>query len=243
MAFTKYLAEPSVISFDRRCAKCRNGMDRNGKYCRRCMTGQRMKMFFGALAGAQVAVAAMLLWHPMAPSRPAVVYDTAPPSAVPALATAEAGWQYYDVTDPLINDVTHHARLIAASAGAPAGGISGMLELAVSPHYGTAVVLTFPPVHKSCSANHCEVRAIFDHAPPRQLPFQDISTERASVLMLGDKDSFLADLPDAHDLTIVASLGDKQDTIMSFNVAGFRMKLAALQARIRLASLARPGRG
>jgi hypothetical protein len=241
MAFTRYLAEPSVISFDRRCAKCRNGMDRDGRHCRRCLTGQRLKLFFGAVAGVQVAVAAMFLLQPMTKTRPAIVYDPTPPATIPAVTEARAGWQYYDVTDPLINDVTHHARLIAANAGP--GAVSGMLELAVSPHYGTAVLLTFPPMQKSCGANQCEVRASFDSAGPRKMPFQDISTERASVLMLGDKDDFMADLPNAHDLTIVASLGGKQDTVMTFNVAGFRMKLAALQTRIRLAAAAHIGPG
>jgi hypothetical protein len=216
-------------------------MDRDGRHCRRCLTGERAKLFFGAVAGVQVAVAAVLLLQPMTRTRPAIVYDPTPPAAIPAITGARAGWQYYDVTDPLINDVTHHARLIAAGAGG--GAPSGMLELAVSPHYGTAVLLTFPPVHKSCGATQCEVSASFDSAAPRKMPFQDISTDRASVLMLGDKNDFMAELQDAHDLTIVASLGGKQDTVMTFNVAGLRMKLAALRRRIRLAAAAQTGPG
>ena len=238
MAFTRYLALPSVISFDRRCAKCRSGMDRDGRYCSRCLTGHRFKLFFGALAGVQVAAAAILLLQPHVPSRPAIVSDPSPPSAVPSLAsmTARQGWQYYDVTDPLINDVTHHARLIAASVANAPGAVRGVLELAVSPHYGTSVVLTFPPVRKSCSAAPCEVRAMFDGRAPVKIPFQDLSNDHASVLMLGDKDNFMSKLPSAHDLTIMASFGGAPETVMSFNVAGLHMTLASLQARVRVAA-------
>jgi hypothetical protein len=237
MAFTRYLALPSVISFDRRCAKCRSGMDRDGRYCSRCLTGYRFKLFFGALAGVQVAAAAILLLQPHVPSRPAIVSDPTPPSVVPSITamSARAGWQYYDVTDPLINDVTHHARLIAADGGAE-GRMRGVLELAVSPHYGTSVVLTFPPVRKSCSAAPCEVRAMFDGRAPVKIPFQDLSNDHASVLMLGDKDGFMSKLPSAHDLTIMASFGGAPETVISFNVAGLRMTLASLQARIRMAA-------
>ena len=213
-------------------------MDRDGRYCSRCLTGHRFKLFFGALAGVQVAAAAILLMQSHTPSRPAIVSDPTPPSVVPSLAgmTAREGWQYYDVTDPLINDVTHHARLIAASAMNASGAARGVLELAVSPHYGTSIVVTFPPVRKSCSAAPCEVRAMFDRKAPVKIPFQDLSNDHASVLMLGDKDGFMSKLPAAHDLTIMASFGGAPDTVMTFNVAGLRMTLAALQARVRLAS-------
>jgi hypothetical protein len=188
MAFTRYLAEPSVVTFEQRCAACRQWLNRAGPYCTKCVKNRRLKTFFGTVVAVQLAVAAVLVLHPVDWHVTRPVSETTPPAVIPEM-TPQAGWVYYDVTDPLIGDVTHHARLVAERPLVPEGSVAsaaishGMLELAVSPHYGTAVLLTFPPMKKTCSANACVVQASFDQQPPIKVPFQDISSERASVPM------------------------------------------------------------
>jgi hypothetical protein len=238
MALRRYVSEPDIVSFNHRCVRCRQGLDRDGRYCRRCLRTQRLKIAFGSVAAVQLAALAYVI---MQSAEAAHVVRAAGTQAIVASGKGQSGWLYYDITDPLLADVTHHARLIADNPlppkGAPAvpGAVGGALEVAYSRHYGSTVMVSFPPVRKACGANPCELRAIFDQQPARAMRFDDVSDDRKTVLMLGDGERFIASLAAAHDLTIVASLGAGPDTIISFDVAGFKMTLAALRTRMRLA--------
>ncbi len=239
MALKRYINDGPVISFDSRCVRCRQGMDRDGRYCRRCLKSQRLKLFFGTIAMVQVAAAGFILLQAGTEAH-----------AIPAFASRtaitpknqNAGWLYYDVTDPLIDDVTHHARLIGDNAVAPQGSPAtqgatrGTLEVSYSRHYGRTVMLSFPPVPKACGANPCEVHTIFDHQPASSIPFQDASDSNQTVLLLGDKEAFMASLTKAHDLTIIANLGTGRDNIMTFQVEGYALSLAALGLPFRVAA-------
>ena len=59
------------------------------------------------------------------------------------------------------------------------GAVAGTLEVAVSRHYGTSILLSFPPVQQACAANVCRVMASFDHLPPLPLTYQMSQTTAA----------------------------------------------------------------
>ena len=247
MAFKNYIASQDVVAFDCRCIRCKQGLDREGRYCRRCLRGQRLKLLFGTLAFAQLGVAAFIIMRSADAAR--MVHSEGGHIITVATANNQTGWVYYDVTDPLIEDVTHHARLIAntpqAPKNAPAtpGATGGTLEISASRHYGRAVTITFPLVKQACGANVCALNIIFDKQPPTSTEYHDVSDARTTTIMLTDPSAFLNALANAHDLTVVASLGTDKDTVLIFGVAGFRMKLAALIRQIRAAELGWVARG
>ncbi len=235
MAFTSRHAD---ISYDLRCLVCRAGLDRAGRYCARCLRSRRLKLFFGTLAFAQCAAVAIFV------SQSRGVDRVVPSDGLHTVAVATAGptgWYYFDVTDPLIQDVSHHARIIAdlplpsGDASASTRATGGTLDVSFSRHYGKSVVLTFPPVQRACLANVCELRVVFDRVAPQTVPYQDVSDRRATVLMLSEPSAFLKRLPTAHGLTFIASLGTATDTTVSFNVEGFHLQMAANGQSRRLA--------
>ena len=196
-------------------------------------------MFFGAVVLAQFAAVGIFVSQSKGVNRvvPSDGLHTVAVSSKPG----PTGWYYFDITDPLIEDVAHHARIIAdtplAPKGAPPspGATAGTLEVSFSRHYGKSVIVTFPPVHKACLANVCELRAIIDNDGPQVLTFEDISNQKATVLMLTQPGDFLKRLPSAQGVTFVASLGTPIDTTLTFGVAGFHLKMAALSGRARMA--------
>lgn len=235
------MTRSAEIPYDSRCVACRDGLDRVGRYCARCLRSRRLKLFFGTIAFAQCAAVAVFVTQSKGVTR--VIPSDGLHTVVVQTPAGPSGWYYYDVTDPLIGDVAHHARIIAdtplAPKGAPAspGASAGTLEVSFSRHYGKSAVLTFPPVKRACAANVCELRVIFDKDAPEVLVYDDVSDHRATVLMLTDAAAFLKRLPSAHDLTFVASLGTEADTTVSFNVEGFRLKMAAVSQRVRVADM------
>jgi hypothetical protein len=235
----RYLPSPDIVPLDQRCLHCRNPLDRVGRYCGRCVRGQRLKLIFGSLAVVQIAVAgALTLARPKGPAMIASEVMNVTPVKVSAPGS---GWTYYDVSDPLIDDITHHAKLAAKIAprtdGAPPNpaAAGGVLEVSSSRHYGTNVVLRFAAAPRTCPSIPCTVTAIFDQNPPRQIPYRDVSDESGTVLMLTADQDFVDDLLSAHDLTVTADLGPGHTVVLTFNVAGFNMRMAALAARIRTA--------
>jgi hypothetical protein len=234
-----YLPTPDIIPLDQRCIRCRNPLNRIGRYCSRCLRGQRLKLIFGSLAVVQIAVAgALTIGKPKAPD----ILSSEVMHVTPVQVSAQgSGWTYYDVTDPLIDDVTHHAKL-AAKALAHAdstqpnpAATGGVLEVSSSRHYGTNVLVRFVATRKNCGAVPCEVTAIFDQNPPRQIPYRDVSDDSGTILMMTADQDFVDDLLSAHNLTVIANLGTGRDAVLNFDVAGFRMRLAALVTRIRAA--------
>ena len=239
MAFRNAQSEPDRYMSSSLCAACRDGLDRVGRYCAKCLRSRRLKLFFGALAIAQCAAVGVFVSQSKGVNR--VVSNDGLHTVAIAKSDAQTGWYYFDITDPLIEDVAHHARIISDSPLAPKyapaspGASGGTLEVSVSRHYGKSVVLTFPSVPRACMANLCELRGIFDNDVAQVLPYDDISGHGKTVLMLRDGANFLKRLPNAHRLTFIASLGTPVDTTLTFDVDGFRMKMAALAARVRLA--------
>jgi hypothetical protein len=246
MSRKTYIPDAGYTSLDDRCIRCRHGLDRIGRYCRSCLKSQRLKLAFGIVAVVQLSAAAFFVMR--GTRLPHFEPNAGSHTVAVASPNAQSGWYYFDVTDPLIEDVTHHARLISNSPIAPKnapatpGATSGTLEISASSHYGTTILLSFPTVKKACGANICQLTAIFDQQPPRTIPFHDVSDQRGTVLMLTEASGFVSALPKAHDLTIIAGMGTEQDTVLTFGVAGYRLQVAAIGGRIRQAAIL-PGGG
>ena len=241
MAFRSSQSAADLMPADGRCAVCRQNLDRVGRYCARCLRRRRLKLLFAAIVVAQVAAVGIFLTQS---KRINQVIPSDGMHTVEVSPRSQTGWYYFDITDPLIEDVTHHARLLsdtsAAPKGAPAspGATSGSIEVSFSRHYGKSVTLTFPHVPQACLANSCELRAIFDNDAPQVLSYQDISSHGVTVFMLTQPEDFLKRLPSAHGLTFIASLGTPVDTTITFDVQGFHLKVAVVASRIRTAQLA-----
>ena len=249
MAFWNSNSSASAMPADGRCAACRAGLDRIGRYCAKCLRSRRLKMFFATLALGQCAALSFYVLRSRTVSR---VIPSDGLHTVPVVSDAtKTGWYYFDVTDPLIEDVSHHARIIAdtpfAPKGAPPspGATSGTLDIAFSRHYGKSILLTFPAVPRACLANVCELRGVFDNDGPQSLAYQDISGHGATVFMLTQPADFLKRLPSARELTFIASLGTPVNTTITFGVQGFHLQAASLTNRVRTAQAvtpaARPG--
>jgi hypothetical protein len=215
------------------CVSCGKGRDRDGRLCRRCVRTRTLKVALAFIVLGEVSAAAYVFFAPK--KADVVVENNALPP--PRVTNGGAGWFYYDTTDTLLGDTTHHARLISnrarldgAKAAVP-GASSGMLELATSSHYGQSVVVTFPTVKTSCAAGGCGVKAFFDETQPESFPLQDVVSDKNTTLMLGDYDRFTQRLQVSHDLTVIASLGTKQDVILDFTVQGYRMALRSVRVR------------
>ena len=240
MAFGQTSFAADKMSADGRCVVCRDGLDRLGRYCAKCLRSRRLKLFFATVVAAQCAGVGFYIMQSRAVTR-VVPSDGQLHTVAVSSPVGQTGWYYFDVTDPLIEDVTHHARIIAdtplAPKGVPAspGATSGTLNISFSRHYGKSVILTFPTVPHACLANVCELRAVFDSDGPQVLAYQDVSSHGVTVFMLAQPADFLKRLPSAHGLTFIATLGTLTDTTITFDVQGFRLSLASLSRYRRLA--------
>jgi len=227
---------PDALDWSGRCKACQGPMDRGGAACKRCVRKMWVKTGIGGVIAMEMVVAAAYAYYRTQPQHPSVVVeDTASYTPPPVLApNGPTGWLYYETKDSLLGDVTHHARLLSnkplgyADAKPVAGAVTGTLELADSARYGRTVVLSLPLLKAACDANPCSLRASFDLSEPEVFPFQDISDDRHRILAIGDYDRFTKRLARAHDMTVTASLGTDQDTMVSFTVSGYRMALARM---------------
>ena len=241
MAFRPTSFAADNVYADGRCVACQDGLDRIGRYCAKCLRSRRLKLFFAAVVVVQCAGVGFYIMQSRAVTR-VVASDGQLHTVAVSSPVGQTGWYYFDVTDPLIEDVTHHARIIAdtplAPKGAPAspGATSGTLDISFSRHYGKSVILTFPNVPRACLANVCELHAVFDNDGPQILPYQDISSHGVTVFMLTQPADFLKRLPSAHGLTFIATLGTPTDTTITFGVQGFRLSLASLSRHRRFAT-------
>ena len=240
MAFRSSQSASEMMFADGRCVVCRQGLDRAGRSCAKCLRSRQLKLFFALVVVAQCAAVGIFIAQSR---RVNAVVPSSGMHTVEVSPRDKTGWYYFDITDPLIEDVTHHARLnsdtpsAATNASASAGATTGTMEVSFSRHYGKSVLLTFPLVPQACLANVCELRALFDNDAPQVLAYQDISSHGATVFLLTQPGDFLKRLPSAHDLTFIASLGTPVDTTITFDVRGYHLQMAALGSRFRAAQL------
>ena len=233
------------------CSVCGGPPEPASKLCRYCRRKRRAKTIAALFIGAELACLGVYLALPK--DKPQlVVADTELSLPSPAPIHAATGWLYFDTQDRALGDVTHHARLLSNAPSNPSGDVhlsgvtSGKLELAASRTYGKRVVVTFPKVKTACEANPCELRAIFDNTQPERFPYVDGSDDQTTMLEVGDYDRFTQRLSVSHDLTLVASLGTPQDSILTFTVAGYQMAAngtLVIQLAARQPQAGRPGPG
>lgn len=231
------------------CASCGQARDRDGRMCRVCARRNVLKAALTCLLIGEGGVAMALALLPRPHQDKFVAADTT--HYVPPPPDGPTGWTYYDTTDTLLADITHHARLLANHPptvdGKPAipGATAGVLALAASTHYGKSVVVTFPPVATKCATPaQCSVKASFDQSDPVAFPMLEVASDRETTLILGDYDHFTERLRVAHDMTLVASLGGSQDVILNFTVQGYRTALRAISVHYAAMAphIATPGR-
>jgi hypothetical protein len=203
---------------------------RAGYTCPKC--GARKKRLKYALATLSAIEALVIAVHMEFPAGhgPRMLSDA---SAAPAPlmrvlddAKPPAGWFYYETRDPMINDVTRHARVIsrgiATGFNMPSHGTTGVLELRRSAVYGNSVLITLNGPSFDLLSTHVTIRAIFDGGEIRMFDAVAGEGERNATLVVDDAHGFVGNLAAAQSLSVDVVLNNSTERVASFPVGGLK---------------------
>jgi hypothetical protein len=210
-----------------RCASCHGSLDRAGKRCRSCFRRFQVKAFLALAAVGQICFMIYVFY-----GKPSwLASKSVSPSAQVFLPGTQSngGWFYYDTVDESTHEPVRHARLQsnppprASSQNAVQSVVAGTLLVTASHREGDNITLTIPKTQTACNTSTCSVLVSFDETQPQEVPYRDLSTDTATVLLLDDYPGITEKLRLAEDLMIIARLGAPQQLLVNFSVAGFHL--------------------